>query len=233
MKVGIMQPYLFPYIGYFHLIHAVDLFIVYDDIKYTKKGWINRNRFLRNGEPVTFTVPLKKESDYLDVKDRQVASSYDSGRLLRGLKAAYRAAPFFDVTFPLVERVLAYDRVNLFDFVYHSITEACAHLEISTPIRRSSSYEVNRSPGGLQRVLALCEHVRATTYVNAIGGKKLYDPRTFQSRGIELRFIQSEPFDYEQSGAQFVPNLSIIDVLMFNPATDVQSHVASGYRLIC
>src|SRR5437016_10802468 len=104
MRVAIMQPYFFPYIGYFQLIHSVDLFIIYDNIKYTKKGWINRNRFLRNGAEVVFTVPLRKDSDFLNVKDRTVAGDFGRGKLVNQLREAYRRAPHFDHAFPVVER---------------------------------------------------------------------------------------------------------------------------------
>src|SRR2546421_3494048 len=104
MKVAIMQPYFFPYIGYFQLISSVDLFIIYDDIKYTKKGWINRNRFLRNGADCVFTVPVRKDSDFLDVKDRLLARDFDRIKLVNQLREAYRRAPHFDEAFPIVEK---------------------------------------------------------------------------------------------------------------------------------
>src|SRR5258705_11030314 len=100
MRLAVMQPYFFPYIGYFQLIAAVDLFIVYDNIKYTKKGWINRNRMLRNGKDVMFSVPLKNDSDYLDVCERELAADFNRDKLFNQLKGAYRGAPNFSQTFP-------------------------------------------------------------------------------------------------------------------------------------
>ena len=88
-----MQPYFFPYIGYFQLIASVDLFIVYDNIKYTKKGWINRNRILLNGKAVPFSLPLKSASDSLDLRDRELATDIDRERLVNQLYGAYRRAP--------------------------------------------------------------------------------------------------------------------------------------------
>ena len=125
MKLAIMQPYFFPYIGYFQLIAAVDLFVVYDNIKYTKKGWINRNRLLRNGQDATFTVPLKSASDALDIRERELADDFNRGKLLNQFKGAYQRAPFFAETFPLVERVVRHEEGNLFRFLHHALVETC------------------------------------------------------------------------------------------------------------
>src|SRR5690349_10134683 len=114
MKLAIMQPYFFPYIGYFQLINASDLFIVYDNIQYTKKGWINRNRFLQNGKDVLFSIPLKKDSDYLDVRDRDLALDFNKTKLLNQIKAAYQRAPYMNETYPIIEEIIQFDDINLF-----------------------------------------------------------------------------------------------------------------------
>ena len=133
-----MQPYFFPYIGYFQLMAAVDMFIVYDNIKYTKKGWINRNRMLQNGKDVMFSLPLKSDSDALDVRDRELAADFNRDKLLNQFKAAYRRAPYFAQTFPLVEQIVRHQDTNLFRFLHHSIVKTCEHLGITTEIRISS-----------------------------------------------------------------------------------------------
>src|ERR1700680_880113 len=99
MRTAIMQPYFFPYIGYFQLIDSVDLFIVYDNIKYTKKGWINRNRILLNGKDVTLSLPLKSDSDFLDIRDRELAADFNREKLVNQLSGAYRRAPYFRQVF--------------------------------------------------------------------------------------------------------------------------------------
>ena len=113
MKIGIMQPYFFPYIGYFQLIQSVDIFVVYDNIKYTKKGWINRNRMLLNGKDVMFTLPLKKDSDLLDVRERELATDFNCNKLLNQIKGVYGGAPYFEQTFPLVKSIVRYEDKNL------------------------------------------------------------------------------------------------------------------------
>jgi WbqC-like protein family len=232
MKLAIMQPYFFPYIGYFQLIAAVDLFIVYDDIKYTKKGWINRNRMLQNGKDVMFSLPLKSDSDYLDVCERELAANFNRDKLLNQFKGAYRRAPYFAQTFPLVEQIVQYEDTNLFRFLHHSIVKSCDHLSIATEIRVSSSIATDHELKNQDKVLALCKAGGASTYVNASGGVGLYSKDTFREKGIELKFIQSMPFEYAQFGDAFVPWLSIIDVMMFNPPDAVQACISNNYELI-
>jgi len=232
MKVAVMQPYFLPYLGYFQLLGAVDTFVAYDDIQYTKKGWINRNRFLLDGAPATFTLPLKGASAFLSIRDRSLAEDFHPGKLLDRLTAAYRKAPQFPSTFPLLERILLYPDRNLFRFILHSLGAVCAHLECPTPILLSSQVAAHSALKGQEKVLALCRAVGADTYLNPIGGVDLYAREAFGDEGIELRFLLSKPFAYPQFDAGFVPSLSILDVLMFNPPEVVQRQVLSGYELI-
>jgi len=227
-----MQPYFLPYIGYFQLIAAVDVFIVYDTIKYTKKGWINRNRMLRNGAATVFSLPLKGASDDLDVRDREIAPEFGGEALLAQVRGAYRRAPYFESTYALVEQMMGTQERNLFRFLERSIRLACGHLGIATEIRRSSDVPAGRDLRGQDRVLALCEAVGTEMYVNPIGGVELYSAEAFAERGMELRFLRSRPLAYPQLGAPFVPNLSILDVLMFNPPTAVKESIGAGYDLI-
>ncbi len=227
-----MQPYFMPYIGYFQLIAAVDQFIVYDNIKYTKKGWINRNRMLQNGKDVMFSLPLKSDSDCLDVRERELAASFNRDKLLNQLNGAYRRAPYFDQTFPLIEQIVRHDEANLFRYLRHAIARICEHLGIATVIRISSDIAINHDLKNQDKVLALCEAVCATTYVNTIGGVALYSKETFRERGIDLKFIRPKPFEYVQFGAEFVPWLSIVDVLMFNSLESIAGCVLHDFELL-
>ena len=232
MKVAIMQPYFMPYIGYFHLINAADLFIVYDNIKYTKKGWINRNRMLQNGKDAMFSLPLKRDSDSLDVRDRSLAADFDRTKLLLQFEGAYRRAPYFKQTFPLLERSVRYEEPNLFGFLHYSIARTCEHLGIATEIRVSSNIPIDHGLKNQEKVLALCKAVGARTYINAIGGMELYAKDEFRVHGIDLKFVRSRPLQYPQFGHSFVPWLSLVDVLMFNSLDTVRGCVGSGYDLI-
>jgi len=231
MKVAIMQPYFFPYIGYFQLMASVDLFIVYDNIKYTKKGWVNRNRMLQNGKDVMFSLPLKSNSDFLDVRDRELAADFNRDKLLNQIDGAYRRAPYFTQTSPLIEQVVRHEESNLFKFLHHSIISTCEHLGIATEIRVSSDIPIDHDLKNQNKVLALCEAVGASTYVNAIGGMDLYSREDFRARGIDLKFIKSKLFEYAQFDNEFIPWLSIIDVMMFNPKQQIIEYVVSQYEL--
>jgi len=232
MKLGIMQPYFMPYIGYFQLIAAVDVFIVYDNIKYTKKGWINRNRMLVNGADAIFSLPLKKDSDELDVVKRELSSEFNREKLLSQFKGAYTKAPYFSEAFPLLENIIRFKNGNLFTYIHHSINEICRHLKIETQIIISSDLLINHELKAQDKVIALCEVMKADTYINTIGGTELYDRNQFLSHGVELQFIKMKSFEYSQFDTPFVPWLSIIDVLMFNPIEVVQECINSNYELI-
>jgi hypothetical protein len=232
MRLAIMQPYFFPYIGYFQLIAAVDVFVIYDNIKYTKKGWINRNRMLQNGTGVMFSLPVKNDSDYLDIRERQVAEAFNRDKFLGRLKEAYRRAPYFAQTIPLIEDIVKCEETNLFGFLQHSIVKTCQHLKMTTEIRTSSSISTDHDLKNQDKVLALCEALGADIYVNAIGGRELYSREAFRAKGIDLKFLQSMPFEYPQFGNEFVPWLSIVDVMMFNPLDVIQGCISGNYVLI-
>ncbi|CAE6771649.1 WbqC family protein [Paraburkholderia haematera] len=231
MKVAIMQPYFLPYIGYFQLIKAVDVFVVYDNIKYTKSGWFNRNRFLLNGEGVYFSVPIKKDSDYLNVVERKLAPEFDVDKLVNKLKAAYHRAPNFTQGFSILNESLLPNEANLFDFIKHSIDKVVERLEIKAKILVSSSIEIDHTLKAQDKVMAICRALGATTYINAIGGMELYSKEAFRQNGIDLGFIKSRPIEYRQFANDFVPWLSIIDVVMFNDI-DVVKSMLDAYDVI-
>jgi len=231
MRVAIMQPYFFPYIGYFQLINCVDQFILYDNIEYTKKGWINRNRILVDGASATFSLPLKKSSDYLSISERVLASDFKRHKLLNKLSGAYRGAPNFLQVMPLLERVFQCPTDNLFQFLHHAITTVCDYLSITTEIKVSSHIAIDHNLTCQDKVLALCESVGADDYINNISGHHLYSHNDFIERGIALSFIQSRPLTYTQFGSSFVPWLSIIDVMMFNSVEKIEQEFLPHYTL--
>ena len=231
VKLAIMQPYFLPYIGYYQLMAAVDLFVVYDNIKYTKKGWINRNRMLQDGADAMFSIPLKNDSDTLDIRDRRIAADFRRDRLLNQLRAAYAKAPCFEQTFPLVEEIVRHEDANLFGFLLHAIDASARHMGIATPIRVSSTVPIDHGFKGQDKVMALCAALGADTYINPPGGVDLYSRNAFHERGIELKFIRPQPIEYAQFGQPFVPWLSIVDVLMFNPVDCIREVLLGSYDL--
>lgn len=223
-KIAIMQPYFLPYIGYFQLINAVDEFVIYDNIQFSKKGWFHRNRILQNGKDEYITLPLKKDSDYLDVNNRFLSDTWEAERekLFRKVKENYRKAPFFGTSIAFLEKILFFEDKNLFAFLANSLKHSCEYLEIKTPIITSSSLEIDHSLKSQEKVLAICKERKATKYINPIGGLELYQNSAFQKQNLELCFIKAKPIEYQQFGQEFVPWLSILDLLMFNDIGSIQ-----------
>jgi hypothetical protein len=213
MIASIMQPYLLPYIGYFQLIACSDIFVA----QYIKRGWINRNRILLNGGPDWITLPVAYADHSLSIRERRYTQpEHHVPKMLRRVEAAYRAAPFFDVTFPFLEDALSLDESNVAAFNLSVLKCLTARVGIRTPIVVSSSLGVGQELRGQDMVIAKCGRVGATRYVNPIGGTSLYDKRCFADAGITLNFLKSTVSPYQQFGQTPVPFLSIVDVLMFN-----------------
>jgi hypothetical protein len=233
MILGIMQPYFMPYIGYFQLINSVDEFVIYDNIQYTKKGFINRNRILSNGTDQLFSLSLKKDSDYLNVVERELSGSWekDKNKILNTINSSYSKAPYFKQSFDLISKCLDNPEVNLFRFIYDSIVLINEYLEIKTQIVISSTIDTDHTLKSQDKVLAICKERNATQYINSIGGVELYNKETFKQNNIELNFIKSNPIQYKQFNNEFVSWLSIIDVLMFNSKEQIKEYL-NNYTLI-
>ncbi|MBA3706424.1 MAG: WbqC family protein [Bacteroidetes bacterium] len=229
MKIAIMQPYFFPYIGYFQLINSVDKFVVYDDIEYTKKGWINRNRFLMNGCDFLFSIPLKKDSDLLNVNKRFLADNYPDHKkkVLGQISSSYAKSPQFKTIFPIIEECLNFENYNLFFFIHNSLNKICNYLDIKTEFIISSTLAINPDLKGENKVLEINKKLNSNIYINAIGGQELYSREKFLNNNIELKFIKTNPIIYTQFNNEFIPFLSIIDVMMFNSKEEIKKHLDS------
>ena len=231
MTIGIMQPYFLPYIGYFQLMNAVDKYVIYDNIQYTKKGWINRNRILQNGKDVLITIPVEKGSDFLDIKDRCVSTNFDKKKLLNQIKETYRKASLFESVMPLTEDIINFDKSNLAAYIFNSIDQIRTYLNIDTEIVVSSTLNIDHSLKGQDKVITICKELQATDYYNAIGGQELYNAEDFGKENINLHFVSTNPIEYKQFKNEFVPWLSILDVMMFNPVDEIQ-RMLNNYKLI-
>lgn len=227
MKIAIMQPYFLPYIGYFQLLNSVDKFVIYDNIQFTKKGWINRNRMLLNGNDEYFTLPLKKASDYLNVNQRELSDSFEihKVKLLRIIKERYSKSPQYDIINPLIESIFNYDDKNLFGFILNALNRIKDFLDIETEIVISSNIPINHDLKSQDKVIAICKSLKATQYINAIGGLELYEKSKFLENEIELKFIKSHAIEYDQFGKKFVPWLSVLDVLYFNSKVKTKEYL--------
>lgn len=232
MKLGIMQPYFVPYLGYWQLMNAVDKYVVYDDVNYIKGGWINRNRILINGIPKYFNIPMLGASSFKLINEVEVNNDYHLiEKNIRIIENAYKKAPFFSDVYPIIERILRCGKDNLAEYITESFKAIGEYLGITTELIISSSLDKDCSLKGQDKVLAICKLLNATEYYNAIGGQELYSFSQFRENNISLKFLKTDDITYEQFGNEFQKNLSIVDVMMFNSQQQVKKWLDS-YTLI-
>lgn len=229
MKCAIMQPYFFPYIGYFQLISAVDNFVLYDDVNFIKGGWINRNFIWGRNGPQRITLQLTGASPNKLIN--QVDTGGNEVKLLRTIEQTYSKAPYFKSVFPLLESCLETKEHHLSSLVCQSIRRVCDYLDIQSKLLLSSNIEKNNTHKGAQKVIDICKILHASTYINSIGGKALYDKVNFAENGVSLYFLASGDIQYKQYSDTFLPNLSIIDMMMFNPKSQI-SEFLKVYDLV-
>jgi hypothetical protein len=232
MRVAIMQPYLFPYLAYYQLIYAVDIFVIYDDVNYIKKGWINRNRILVNGSEHMFNILLKGGgSSNKKINEIEIETERNLSKLLKTIEQAYKKAPCFAEVYPLFTNILSNKEPNLAKYLTSSLNSIITYLDIQVSVVVSSEIQKNTSLKGIDKVIDICKQLKATNYINAIGGQELYSKEIFVENGINLNFIKSKPVVYPQFKNQFIPWLSIIDVMMFNSVEKIQE-MLDNYELI-
>ena len=232
MTLAIMQPYFLPYIGYMQLMNAVDTFVLYDDVTFINRGWINRNKLLINGQEYLFTVPLKDASQNKRINEVHVADDPKwRSKLLKTIEQGYRKAPYYETVMPLTEKIINFTTDSIADLVYMSLVELNQYLGLTTRLVASSAIYDNVDLKAQERILDICRQENATRYINPIGGTELYDKPTFAQAGIELNFIKANRVEYPQLKNEFVPWLSIIDVLMFNDIPTVRA-MLGDYELV-
>lgn len=232
MTLAIMQPYFLPYIGYMQLMHAVDTFVLYDDVAFINRGWINRNKLLINGQEYLFTVPLKDASQNKRINEVHLADDPKwRGKLLKTIEQGYRKAPFYPTVMPLAEKIINCTTDSVADLIYFSLTQLNQYLGLTTRLVASSSVYQNETLKAQERILDICRQENATRYINPIGGMDLYDKPTFGQAGIDLNFIKSKRVEYPQFRNDFIPWLSILDILMFNDVATVKT-MLNEYELV-
>ena len=222
-SIGIMQPYFFPYIGYFQLINAVDTFVFYDDVNFIKKGWINRNRILNQGEAKLFSVPLVGASQNKLINEVEL---YVDSKWLNQFKTTlshcYSKALHYEEVMVLVEKVFATTSVTISDLAIKSINEICIFLELEKQFFVSSDkFPITKNLERADRLIEITKLCNGEHYVNPSGGIDLYGKGYFKENGIELSFLDSEISIYNQLNNDFVGGLSILDVLMFNDKANI------------
>ena len=229
MKLAIMQPYFMPYIGYWQLMAAVDTYVVYDDVNYIKGGWVSRNNILLNGQKHMFTITLNGASS--NKLFNEITIKDDFKKFSRLIESAYRKAPYYAEINALLEKIYNYEDKSLGAFMRNSFQVVLDYLEIDTKLVLSSTIEKDNSLRGKDKVKHICHLLGADTYYNAIGGQELYDKEDFKADGIDLHFVKTELSPYPQLKNDFVPGLSMIDVLMFNDPIEVKQ-LLTNYKLV-
>tara|TARA_B100000683_G_C12350406_1_gene498676 strand:+ start:178 stop:888 length:711 start_codon:yes stop_codon:yes gene_type:complete len=232
--VAVMQPYFLPYLGYFHLLNAVDTFVVHDKVKYTKKGWINRNRLVYAENIEYITLPLKKDHDTKYIDQRYISEEWQKQKEKhqRKVRQHYSNRDNFSSAMNLFKKLSDYDDLNLFNFIFSSIKCIAQELDLQTKIVRSSDLGDFSCVVGAEKVKAICRAAKATKYINAVGGQKLYDRTDFETAGIEINFIQSKTIPYDQKREIFIPDLSILDFLMSVSTIEDRKKYLRSYELI-
>lgn len=233
MKVGIMQPYFFPYIGYWQLINTVDHFVLYDDVNYIKRGWINRNQILINGQSHFINLKLQNASQNKLINNIEILGDYEYNhkKIISSIEINYKKAPYYTEVVKLLEDIIDHKEKNLAKYLEYGIKCICNYLSIRTEILVSSEISKDNTLKGQDKILEICRKIGCSTYINPIGGQTLYSRESFRNEGMELLFIKSGEITYKQFHHTFVPNLSIIDVMMFNSKEKI-SEMLKRYELI-
>lgn len=223
MKLAIMQPYLFPYIGYFQLASAVDHFCFYDDVNYIKNGWINRNSILVNGKSSYFTLPLSEASPNKHINEIEIQNNPKwLHKFMKTLAFNYAKAPFYFETKQIIESTFEKKHTRISQLSAESVKQVSAYLGLDNTFSFSSQTNGNQNLKGPSRVIELCKHFESKVYINPFGGRELYTKEQFEKEDIELYFSKTGEVTYQQHNSNFIPNLSIIDVLMFNSKDEVR-----------
>lgn len=223
MTLAIMQPYFMPYLGYYKLLSAVDRFVIYDDVNFINRGWVNRNNILVGGKEHLFTVPLQNASQNKLIYEVRVSPDVAwRKKLLKTIDQSYRKAPHYETVFPLLEDIINDPSEDIAAYCLQSLLKTADYLSIETEIIPTSRHYGNSELKGQERILDICQKEAADHYINPINGQGLYDKALFEKQGITLNFIKRTPQVYPQFKNEFVPWLSVIDALMFNSVAQMQ-----------
>lgn len=229
MTLAVMQPYFFPYLGYYQLVAAAELFVFYDDVNYIKNGWVNRNRLLLSGKVSYVTVPLAGASSFRKIYEVEIQSAASWRRkMLTSIRQSYAKAPEFEMVMPLIEGVIAAESKTIADVARRSVTVVAAYLGLETHFIETSRGFANGDLQGQARVIDICARTGAGKYLNLPGGRALYGGLAFAAAGIELCFLEPALPPYYQAHQPFEPGLSIIDVLMWNDVATVRDMISAA-----
>ena len=202
-------------------MNAADLFLIGDNYNFIKRGWIQRNRILVGGKPFFWGLEVKHMSSFKKINETEF-TDINVSQKLDTIYYAYCRAPQFEAGFALIKKILNFPERNVAEFLFHSIKAVCQYLEINTKFIRSSEILGNDSFKREYRIYDFCQRLGGDTYINAVGGQDLYHFDDFEKHGVKLKFIHPNIRPYKQFHSEFVPGLSILDVIMFNPLSTIK-----------
>lgn len=228
-SVAIMQPYLFPYLGYFQVMNAVDEYVIYDDVNFIKGGWINRNNILMQGNKQLISIALSGASPNKLINEVGIGDNFV--KFQKTIDLAYAKAPYRADVVALIARICSFGDHNLAHFTANSLREIATYLGITTKLTLSSGLKKDTTLRAQDKVIAICQELGAGTYINSIGGQELYSQADFAAAGINLKFLNMNHIEYPQFGGEFIAGLSIIDVMMFN-SPQRASELLEEYELV-
>jgi hypothetical protein len=233
MKTAIMQPYIFPYLGYFQLVNCVDTFVFYDDVNFIKRGWINRNKILINGKEVLLSFPCVKPSQNKLIKDVEINfGSKEYLKIFETIKQSYKNAPYYIQVTNLLELIFKKEYENISELASTSVIMISEYLNLNTEFLYSSiSFKETKGQDRADRLINITKSQGRHHYVNALGGQEIYSQSHFLKKGIKLNFLRPTIQPYKQFDNEFISNLSIIDVLMFN-STEKVKYMLNEFKLI-
>lgn len=229
MSLAVMQPYLFPFLGYYQLAFHCNTFVFYDDVNYIKGGYINRNFILSSGKKQLFSIPVLKASSFKKINELQFQDNLS--KVVKTIEQSYKKAPNFSSVMPLIAAILNNKERNVAIASAESITIVFEYLGLKRHFCFSSELDYDREQNAEQKLFSLCKYFDSHDYCNSLGGEKLYNKSSFSNQGISLSFLKPTPQEYPQGNHAFVSNLSIIDVLMWNSKQDV-INLLSQYRIV-
>lgn len=230
MKLAVMQPYLFPYIGYYQLAYCSDLFIFYDDVNYIKKGYINRNNIATKNGVFLFSLPIKNASQNKLINELYFTE--ETKKILLTIEMSYSKSKYFHEIYPLIESIFNNKNRNLSNITSLSIIKVFEYLSLDFNYNFSSSIDYDRKNSAQEKIYDLCKINNSKQYINAIGGMELYDKEEFKKRNIKLEFIKPLITNYPQvNSSTFIGNLSMIDILM-NCSKDEIINQLNNFKII-
>lgn len=233
-SIAVMQPYFFPYIGYYQLARMVDTFVLYDNVEFSKSGWIHRNRILINGNIRYISISLKKDSDYKMIGERKISSLFfekNRTKILRQIENSYRNAEHFSTVMPVIDEAMNCNHTNLYDYLHHTINVIFDYLNIRPQVFRSSDADILHQLPANEKLTAFCNFFEVNRLINPIGGLNLYDKSDFSGKGIELSFLEPTGISYKNRNGEVPSHLSIIDVMM-NNSRDRIEEMLDNYKLV-